>query len=87
MNNQEQQLVEALQNTIKIQNELITFLKAEVERLKAAQIAPASIVGTLSYPQPIMGPTISVPFTAPSQPGFPYSQPIGVTTITTSNSF
>jgi hypothetical protein len=61
-NNKE--LVDALKNTIQIQNDLINHLKQEVERLKASQI----ITNNPPY-QPLQ------PYTNPHQPGQP--NPVG----------
>ena len=89
MNNQEQQLVEALQGTIKVQEAFINYLKAEVERLKASQInlSPTPI-GTLPYVQPIIYPTNPGPVTVPSFPPNPWNPcpPFIVTSETTPNS-
>jgi hypothetical protein len=59
----ETQLIEALQNTIKAQNELIAYLKLEVERLKGPQL-----VFTPPTPAP-------QPFPQPYSPASPF-QPI-----------
>ena len=90
MNNQEQQLVEALQGTIKIQEAFINYLKAEVERLKASQInlSPTPI-GTFPYVQPIINPLNPGPYTVPSFPPNPWnplSPPFIITSETTPNS-
>ena len=66
-NNKE--LVDALKNTIQIQNDLINHLKQEVERLKASQI-------TINPPQ-LGNPPYTLyqplqPYTNPHQPGQPY---------------
>ena len=62
----EQAHLDSLNKVISIQNELITYLKAEIERLKASQI-----VTTPSGPLPYTQPGLVFPNTQPFVPGNP----------------
>ena len=58
----QEQTIEALNQTIKTQQELINYLKAEIERLKTTTV--------YFPPQPHQG-----PITVPNQPNWPNMQP------------
>lgn len=77
---QEINLLDSLNKIISVQNELIGFLKAEVERLKTSQItinpvpsAPTGPVNPYPYPYHPVNPYISdtrTPWTQPINPPF-----------------
>lgn len=59
MTTNDQPLIDALKDAIKAKDELIAYLKMEVDRLKLAQINPVVIQPGITYPE------------APFIPGFP----------------
>jgi hypothetical protein len=75
----EQELIQALKNTIAIQADLITHLKLEVARLNAPVITsppfgiPSSPLNPVN-PQPYVEPYPGIPHQPvyPGQPGYPY---------------
>jgi hypothetical protein len=69
-----QNLTEALNKTISVQNELISFLKAEVERLKVTINTYQNIPGT-NIPQ-----VNPIPMQVPYNPNFIYPNPPFITT-------
>lgn len=81
-------LIEALQATVKAQNDLITYLKAEVERLKSTQIVlnPPLQPQTMpdhqtlpGYPQVPINPCSPIDF--PQQPTWPLNPWYGTISI------
>jgi hypothetical protein len=65
-----QELIDALKNVIAVQNDLIAHLKADVERLKASQIAISqpNIGGPSIYPIMPYNPLPLIPNTHPINP-------------------